>query len=76
MHLKKYLKEIEKNLDIKAKIKKLPLQDGDIIKTHSSIKKISTYYGYRPKTSLKKGIKNFIEWYRKYNKIDERKNKI
>tara|TARA_A100001011_G_scaffold392898_1_gene481484 strand:- start:14590 stop:15579 length:990 start_codon:yes stop_codon:yes gene_type:complete len=76
MHLKKYLKEIEKNLNIKAKIKRLPLQDGDIIKTHSSIKKISTYYGYRPKISLKKGIKNFIEWYRKYNKIDERKNKI
>ena len=33
---------------------KLPLQDGDIIKTHSSIKKISTYYGYRPKISLKR----------------------
>ncbi len=75
-HLKRYLKEIEKNLKIKAKIKNLPLQDGDIIKTHSSIIKISKNYAYKPKTSLKEGIKNFIDWYRKYNKVNERKNKI
>ena len=33
-----YLKNIEKNLNKKAKIKKLPLQTGDIVKTHSDIK--------------------------------------
>ena len=74
VHLKSYLNEIEKNLGLKAKIKKLPLQAGDIIKTHSSIKKISKYYGYRPKTSYKKGIKKFIDWFKYYNKINEEKN--
>ena len=74
VHLKKYLREIEKNLGIKAKIKRLPLQAGDIIKTHSSIKKINRYYGYKPKISYKKGIKRFVDWFKSYNKINEEKN--
>ncbi len=75
VHLRKYLSEIEKNLNIKAKIKKLPLQSGDIIKTHSSVKKIKKFYGYNPKTSYKEGVKNFIDWFKKYNNINEKTNK-
>ena len=73
--LKNYLSEIEKNLNIKAIINKMPLQAGDIVKTHSSIKKIKKIYGYKPITSYKMGIKNFINWFKDYNKIDEKKRK-
>ncbi len=64
-----YLKFIEKNLKRKAKIKKLPLQTGDIIKTHSDIKKLKKLTGYNPKININIGIKKFIEWYKDYYKV-------
>ncbi len=65
-----YLKHIEKNLNKIPKTKKLPLQVGDIIKTHSNINKLKKYTGYKPKTSIKIGISRFIEWYKDYYRIN------
>ena len=66
--LKDYLNIIEKKLNKKAKIKKLPIQVGDIKKTHSDIKLINNYTNYNPKTEIEKGIGEFIDWYLKYYK--------
>ena len=65
-----YLKYIEKGLNKISKTKKLPLQVGDVVKTHSDIKKLKKYIGYRPKTNIKIGIEKFIEWYKEYYKIN------
>ena len=67
--LKDYLKLIEKKLNSKAKVKKLPLQIGDIFKTHSDIKKLKKYTNYKPKTNIEVGISKFIEWYKDYYKL-------
>jgi len=66
--LKEYIKLIEQNLGLKAKIKKLPLQKADIKKTHSDITKFNLYTGYKPKVSIEVGIKKFIDWYKEYYK--------
>ncbi len=66
--LKLFLDIIEKNLNIKSKITNLPLQLGDVKKTHSSINLLKRYSGYKPKTDIKIGIKKFIIWYKKYYK--------
>ena len=50
------------------KIRNLPLQLGDVKKTHSSINSLKKYSSYKPKTDIEKGIKQFIDWYRKYYK--------
>ncbi len=63
--LVEYIKIIEKNLKIKSKTKNLPLQKGDMKKTHSDIKKIKNKTKYSPKTNIETGIKNFIDWYYK-----------
>ena len=65
-----YLKYIEKYLLKKAKIRKLPLQNGDIIKTHSNIKKLKNFTNYKPKTDIDLGISKFIEWFKDYHKIN------
>ena len=65
-----YLKHIENNLNRSSKIKKLPLQIGDIVKTHSNIKKLKKYTGYKPKINIKTGIAKFIEWYKDYYKVN------
>ena len=61
-----YLKHIENNLNKISKTKKLPLQVGDIVKTHSNINKLKKYTGYKPKTNIQIGISRFIEWYKDY----------
>ena len=65
-----YLKYIEKYLLKNAKIRKLPLQKGDIIKTHSNIKKLKNFTSYKPKTDIDLGISKFIEWFKDYHKIN------
>jgi len=64
-----FIKAIETNLKIKANIKFTKIQLGDVPKTHSSTKKIKSWIGFKPKTTINFGIKKFIEWYVQYYKI-------
>ena len=64
--LLKYISLIEKFLRKKAKKKLLPLQKGDVIKTHSDTNLIKKDYKYIPRTKVENGVKNFIEWYISY----------
>ncbi len=64
-----FLKEIELRLNKKSKRKYMPLQKGDVIKTLSNIKLIKSIVKYDPKTNYKKGIREFIKWYKSYYKI-------
>ena len=64
--LMKVVNLLQKNLNKKAKIKKLKLQKGDIIKTHSSVEKLKKYSGYSPKIFIKNGVEDFIKWYKKF----------
>ena len=41
-----------------------PLQPGDVPLTWADISKSERLLGYRPATSLEKGLKMFVEWYR------------
>ena len=61
-----FIKLIEKNLKKKAKKEFLPLQKGDVIKTHSSTKLLKKDYGYVSKTGVREGVKKFINWYLSY----------
>ena len=67
-NLKKFIYEIEKNLKLKSKKKFLPLQSGDVIQTFSNSKSLAKNFNYKPKISIKKGIKEFVRWYLKYFK--------
>ncbi len=66
--LLKYIQLIEKNLKKKARKKFLPLQKGDVYKTHSDIRLIKKHYNYHPKTDVNHGVKKFIKWYISYFK--------
>jgi len=58
---------IEENLGKKAKIKKMPVQPGDVPITFADISKAKTLLGYAPKVSIEEGIENFVKWYRSEN---------
>ncbi len=56
---------IEKKLNKKIKINNIKLQQGDAIKTHSSIVKIKNYLKIKTtSTSVEKGIEKYIDWYK------------
>ena len=67
--LKKFLNLIENNLNIKSKIYNMPLQTGDVKKTHSDISFLKKITNYKPKTRIDDGIKEFIKWYKEYFRI-------
>ena len=61
--LLKLIDLIEKNLNIKSKRKFLPMQQGDVVKTWSSIKLINKLTNFEPEVSIDEGVKKFIDWF-------------
>ncbi|MGM0608434.1 MAG: NAD-dependent epimerase/dehydratase family protein [Candidatus Muiribacteriota bacterium] len=62
-----FIKCIEQECNKNAEINLMPIQPGDVEATYADIDNISEL-GFYPETSIEKGIKNFIEWYRCYYK--------
>ena len=66
INLLDYINELEKILGKVAKKNFLGMQDGDIFKTHSSIDLLEHLTGFKPETSMHKGITKFVKWYKSY----------
>ena len=69
IHLLKFIKIIEKYLGKKAKLNFVKMQPGDVIKTHANINKISKVTKVKPKFTVEKGIKIFLDWYINYYNV-------
>ncbi len=61
-----YIAAIEDCLGLVAKKRFLPLQEGDVEKTASDSSALESWVGFKPKTSVKTGVKKFVEWYKEY----------
>ena len=64
-----FIKIIEKEIGIKAIKNFLPMQMGDVKSTLADTSLLEKYINFKPTSSLEFGIKNFIEWYRKFYSI-------
>ena len=69
VRLMDFISAIEKELGIEAKKEFLPLQAGDVPETFADISSLVNDTGYKPATSITKGIKKFIDWYKMYYNI-------
>jgi len=61
-----YIKAIELNLDKKAEIIFEKMQPGDVNATFAKTDLLVKYINFKPNTTINKGIKKFIEWYKTY----------
>lgn len=61
-----FIKEIEINLEKIANKNMLPMQPGDVERTWADVDQLIKDYDYRPSTSIKDGVKSFIDWYKAY----------
>jgi UDP-glucuronate 4-epimerase len=64
-----FVNHIQKALKIKIKINYLGMQKGDIVKSKPDQSKLFNAIKFGPQTTIKTGIKKFIEWYTVYNNI-------
>lgn len=61
------IKIMEDEFGVEVKKEFLEMQAGDVYKTYADTSKISKHYGYNPSTALKKGLNEFVKWYREYS---------
>jgi len=47
------------------------MQDGDVSDTWADISGLENELTYTPKTSVKEGVANFINWYKNFYNVDE-----
>ena len=58
-----YINAIEESLGMQAIKKMMPIQPGDVPATAADTSSLERWTGFKPNTSIKVGVKNFVEWY-------------
>ena len=66
VELMDFIAAIEEALARKAKKEFFDLQPGDVVATYADIDDLIEAVGFKPQTSLDKGIKQFVAWYKEY----------
>lgn len=69
VELMDYIQALEDALGIEAKKNMLPLQPGDVLETSADTKALYDVIGFKPETSVKDGVRNFVDWYRDFYKV-------
>lgn len=62
-----YIHAVEDALGINAEKDFLPLQPGDVPDTYADVDDLISNFDYRPSMSIKKGVENFVVWYKEYH---------
>ena len=57
---------LNENFNINDYINLLPAQPGDVDQTYADISNLINDYNFKPKTTLKEGLNNFVKWYKEY----------
>lgn len=70
VQLMDFIKSIENNLGVVAEKEMLPMQAGDVNQTWADVSRLQKDYNYKPNTSIGKGVKDFINWYNSYYKLN------
>ncbi len=69
IQLMDFIREIEMNLGVEAKLNMMPMQSGDVKKSHADVSDLIKDFDYTPEYTIKKGVKNFINWYLDYYQV-------
>lgn len=67
VNLMEYVGALEKHLGKTAAKKMLPMQPGDVQKTHADVEDLIEAIDFKPSTTIEQGISAFVDWYVGYN---------
>ena len=65
----RYIEVLEDCLGRKAEKNFLPMQAGDVPATYADVTDLVRDVGFQPNTSIEKGVRSFVDWYRHYYKV-------
>ena len=66
VELMDYITALEEALGMIAEKNMMPIQPGDVLETSADTKPLYVLVGFKPQTSVKDGVKNFVDWYREF----------
>ena len=69
VELMRYIEAVESSLGVKGMYNMMDIQPGDVPATHADTTALQEYIGFRPETSVEKGVKEFIDWYKDFYEI-------
>ena len=69
INLMDFISTIEEIIGCKAKKEFLDMQPGDVTSTSADTELLENWVGFKPRTSVKEGIKKFIDWYTDFYNI-------
>ena len=61
-----YIEAIESALDKKAIKNLIDMQPGDVPLTSADTSELNQWVNFKPNTSIKEGVKRFVDWYKNY----------
>ena len=64
-----FIEAIEDACGRKAIMNMMPMQKGDVPATWADAEQLRELTGYSPKTSVREGVRRFVEWYRDYYRV-------
>jgi len=67
--MNRFIQALETSIGKPAEKRMLPMQPGDVEKTHADISKARRLLAFNPQTSIEKGIEHFVRWYRKFYSV-------
>lgn len=59
-------KVLPADFDFAVHKKLVPMQPGDVAITYADTSALEKDFGYKPSTSLRKGLRNFAQWFKNY----------
>lgn len=66
VELMDYITALEDALGIEAMKNMMPMQPGDVMETSADTADLYNTIDFKPETSVRKGVENFVCWYKKY----------
>lgn len=71
--LMRFINALETSIGKEAEKIYLDMQPGDVYRTYADVSDLEKDIGFKPSTSIEDGIDKFVQWYKKYYKIEEGK---
>lgn len=62
-------KVLPEDYDFEAHKKLVPMQPGDVPVTYADTSALEADFGFKPSTSLKDGLRKFVEWYKEFYQV-------
>ncbi|RED97995.1 NAD-dependent epimerase/dehydratase family protein [Marinoscillum furvescens] len=68
VQLMEFIEVLGQALGKEVQMNFMPMQDGDVVSTYADISQLREVIGYEPKTDIKTGVGEFVEWYKQFYK--------